>query len=149
LLRTTLAIPATEEVPLRDELKTLDLYLAIERARFQERLQVTVDVDPGALDCAVPCLLLQPIVENAIRHGISRLDRPGVVEIRARRDGNRLRVSILDDGPGLSRASQVREGIGLANTRARLEKHYGGEQSFQYANREASGLAVEIFIPFR
>jgi two-component system, LytTR family, sensor kinase len=149
LLRTTLSVSATEEVTLRRELEMLDLYLAIERARFQDRLQVVVNADSDALDCNVPCLFLQPIVENAVRHGIARLDRPGLVEVRAARAGAELFISVLDDGPGISPESSSREGIGLANTRARLEKHYGEMQSLRYSNRDEGGLMVEIRIPLR
>ncbi len=149
LLRTTLSVPASEEVTLRQELSMLELYLAIERARFQDRLKVLVNVDPETMDCNVPCLLLQPIVENAVRHGIARLDRPGLVEVRARFVGAELSLSILDDGPGISSESTSTEGIGLANTRARLEKHYGEMQSLRYSNRNEGGLNVEIRVPIR
>jgi two-component system LytT family sensor kinase len=149
LLRTTLSVSASEEVPLRRELNMLELYLVIERARFQDRLRVLVNADPETLDCNVPCLLLQPIVENAVRHGISRLDRPGSVEVRAARVGAELSISILDDGPGITAESTWREGIGLANTRARLEKHYGEMQSLRYTNRNEGGLIVEIRLPLR
>jgi LytS/YehU family sensor histidine kinase len=149
LLRTTLSVSASEEVTLRRELNVLELYLAIERTRFQDRLSVLVNANPETLDCRVPCLLLQPIVENAVRHGIARLDRPGSVEVRAACVGKELRISILDDGPGISTESTWREGIGLANTRARLEKHYGEMQSLRYTNREEGGLIVEIRLPLR
>ena len=149
LLRTTLSVSASEEVPLRRELNMLELYLAIERARFQDRLRVLVNADPETLDCNVPCLLLQPIVENAVRHGIARLDRPGSVEVRAACVGAELCISILDDGPGISTESTWTEGIGLANTRARLEKHYGEMQSLRYTNRNEGGLIVEIRLPLR
>jgi len=149
LLRTTLSVSASEEVTLRQELNMLELYLAIERARFQDRLRVLVNADPETLDCKVPCLLLQPIVENAVRHGIARLDRPGCVEVRAACVGAELSISILDDGPGISTESTWREGIGLANTRARLEKHYGEMQSLRYTNRNKGGLIVEIRLPLR
>ena len=149
LLRMTLSIPASEEVSLRQELKMLELYLSIERARFQDRLQVSVNVEPEALGCSVPCLLLQPVVENAVRHGVGRLDRRGSVEVRAKRAGTELAISVLDDGPGISPESTWREGIGLANTRARLEKHYGELQSLRYGNRNEGGLIVEIRIPAR
>lgn len=149
LLRMTLSIPASEEVSLRQELKMLELYLAIERARFQDRLQVSVNVEPEALGCSVPCLLLQPVVENAVRHGVGRLDRRGSVEVRAKHTGTELAISVLDDGPGISPESTWREGIGLANTRARLEKHYGELQSLRYSNRNEGGLIVEIRIPAR
>jgi two-component system, LytTR family, sensor kinase len=149
LLRTTLSVSASKEVTLRRELNVLELYLAIERARFQDRLKVLVNANPETLDCRVPCLLLQPIVENAVRHGIARLDRPGCVEVRAACVGKELRISILDDGPGISTESIWREGIGLANTRARLEKHYGEMQSLRYTNRNEGGLIVEIRLPLR
>ena len=149
LLRATLSVSASEEVPLRRELNMLELYLAIERARFQDRLTVHVNADSETLDYNVPCLLLQPIVENAVRHGIARLDRPGSVEVRAACVGAELSISILDDGPGISTESTSREGIGLANTRARLEKHYGEMQSLRYTNRNEGGLIVEIRLPLR
>jgi two-component system, LytTR family, sensor kinase len=149
LLRTTLSVPATEEVTLREELKILELYLTIERARFQDRLRILIDADPQTLDCSVPCLLLQPIVENAVRHGVGRLDGPGLVEIRAMRLDTELSLTILDNGPGLRSERTLKEGIGLANTRARLEKHYGEFQSFHYGNRDQGGLIVEIRIPLR
>jgi two-component system LytT family sensor kinase len=149
LLRATLSVSASEEVSLRQELKMLDLYLAIERARFQDRLRVVVNVAPEALECNLPCLLLQPVVENAVRHGIARLDRPGSVEVRVACVGAELAISILDDGPGISMESTWREGIGLANTRARLEKHYGAMQSLRYTNRNEGGLIAEIRLPMR
>jgi len=127
----------------------LERYLAIERARFQDWLNVLVNADPETLDCHLPYLLLQPIVENAVRHGIARLDRPGAVEVRAVCVGSELSISILDDGPGISTESTSREGIGLANTRARLEKHYGAMQSLRYTNRNEGGLIVEIRLPLR
>ena len=149
LLRATLSIPATEEVTLRQELEVLELYLAIERARFQDRLKVVINADSDTLDCTVPCLLLQPLVENAVRHGVGRLDGRGSVELRATRVGTELSLLILDDGSGISTESSWREGIGLSNTRARLEKHYGEFQSFHYSNRDEGGLIVEIRIPLR
>ena len=149
LLRTTLSVPATEEVTLREELKILELYLTIERARFHDRLSILIDADPQTLDCSVPCLLLQPIVENAVRHGVSRLDGPGLVEVRATRVDTELSLTVLDNGPGLPSEPPWREGIGLTNTRARLEKHYGELQSFHYSNRDQGGLIVEIRIPLR
>ncbi len=149
LLRTTLSVAATEEVTLREELKMLELYLTIERARFHDRLSILIDADSATLDCSVPCLLLQPIVENAVRHGVGRLDGPGLVEVRSTRHDTELFLTILDNGPGLPSAPMLREGIGLANTRARLEKHYGEFQSLHYSNRDHGGLIVEIRIPLR
>jgi LytS/YehU family sensor histidine kinase len=149
LLRTTLSLPGSEDVTLREELHVLDLYLTIERARFQSRLTVLTAVEPETLDCNMPGFLLQPIVENAVRHGVARLDGPGLVEIRARREASDLCLSILDNGPGISQEVSQREGIGLANTRARLEKYYGSAQAFCYSNRAAGGLSVDIRFPFR
>jgi two-component system LytT family sensor kinase len=149
LLRTALSVPGSEEVTLREELHVLDLYLTIERARFRSRLTVLITVEPEALDCKVPGLLLQPIVENAVRHGVARVDGPSLVEIRAQREGGALCLSILDNGPGISEEISRREGIGMANTRERLEKYYGPAQSFRYSNRAAGGLSVNIRLPFR
>jgi two-component system LytT family sensor kinase len=149
LLRTTLSVSANQEVTLREELRVLDLYLTIERARFQHRLTVQTVVEPDALYCKVPCLILQPIVENAVRHGVARLDGPGLVKISARQEGADLLLCILDNGPGISPEAGGREGIGVANTRERLEKHYGRAQSFHYNNRTVGGFKVEIRLPFR
>ena len=118
LLRTTLSVSASEEVTLRRELNMLELYLAIERARFQDRLRVLVNADPETLDCNVPCLLLQPIVENAVRHGIARLDRPGSVEVRAACVGKEL--SDIDSG----RWSRNINGVHLEG-RHRIGQHAG------------------------
>jgi signal transduction histidine kinase len=149
LLRTTLSVSGNQEVTLREELRILSLYLTIERARFQHRLTVQLLVEPDVLFCKVPCLILQPIVENAVRHGVARLDGPGLVEISARREGAELLLCILDNGPGISPEVGGREGIGVANTRERLEKYYGPAQSFRYNNRTVGGLKVEIRLPFR
>jgi two-component system, LytTR family, sensor kinase len=149
LLRTTLSVRGNDEVTLHEELHVLDLYLTIERARFQGRLTVRLNVQSDILDCSVPGLLLQPIVENAVRHGVGRLDGPGIVEISAKREGVELHLSVLDNGPGISDEVSQREGIGMANTRARLEKYYGAAHSFDYNNRPNGGLSVDIRIPFR
>ena len=148
-LRTTLTVPGSEEVPLREELQILRLYLEIEQARFQSRLKVSMEVEPDALDCRVPGLLLQPIVENAVRHGVARIETPGIVEVGARRDGPDLCLWVLDNGPGLTAAVRQREGIGMANTRPRLEIYYGSNQSLRISNRDDGGVRVEICLPFR
>jgi two-component system LytT family sensor kinase len=148
-LRTTLTVPGSEEVTLRDELQVLRLYLEIEEARFQGRLNVVMNVEPSALDCKVPGLLLQPIVENAVRHGVARIEGPGIVEIGAEREGSELCVWILDNGPGMA-ASVIRpEGIGTANARARLEKYYGLAQSLRFSERVEGGARVDIRLPFQ
>lgn len=148
-LRTTLAIPGSEEVTLRDELQVLRLYLEIEEARFQGRLTVVMNVEPSVLDCKVPGLLLQPIVENAVRHGVARIEGPGVVEIGAGREGSELCLWILDNGPGMATPVVRREGIGTANARARLEKYYGLAQSLRFGERVGGGARVDIRLPFR
>ena len=148
-LRTTLAVPGSEEVTLRDELRVLRLYLEIEEARFQGRLNVVMNVEPSTLDCKVPGLLLQPIVENAVRHGVARIEGLGIVEIGAQREGSELCLWILDNGPGMATAVAKREGIGTANARARLKKYYGPAQSFRFSERAEGGARVDIRLPFR
>jgi two-component system LytT family sensor kinase len=148
-LRRTLAVPGSEEVTLRDELQVLRLYLEIEEARFQGRLNVVMKVEASALDCKVPGLLLQPIVENAVRHGIARIEGPGIVEIGAGREGSELWVWILDNGPGMAASAIGPEGIGTANARARLEKYYGLSQSLRFSERVEGGARVDIRLPFR
>jgi two-component system, LytTR family, sensor kinase len=148
-LRTTLTVPGSEEVTLRYELQVLRLYLEIEGARFQGRLNVVVNVEPSALDCKVPGLLLQPIVENAVRHGVARIEGPGIVEIGAEREGSELCVWILDNGPGMAASVIRHEGIGTANARARLEKYYGLAQSLRFSERVGGGVRVDIRLPFR
>jgi two-component system LytT family sensor kinase len=147
-LRTTLTVPGSEEVTLREELQVLRLYLEIEQARFQDRLNVIVNVEPATLDCKVPGLLLQPIVENAVRHGVARIEGPGVVEIGAKREGADLCLWVQDNGPGKVKSHAHREGIGVANTRARLEKYYGLAQSFRFSEHTGGGAKVDITLPF-
>jgi hypothetical protein len=147
LLRQTLEHSGGEEVPLRRELDFVESYLEIDRIRFGPRLSVTVDVDADALDGTLPCLLLQPLVENAIRHGIERKSGPGHLAIRARRSGPWLRLQVEDDGPGLP--PDVEEGVGLSNTRARLRQLYGDEHAFVLQGNAATGTCVTVEVPFR
>jgi signal transduction histidine kinase len=149
LLRLTLDSAGTPEVPLRQELAFLDAYLEIQQTRFQERLHVVRDVDPAALDALVPNLLLQPLVENAIRHGDAPRAAGGRVEISARRENGRLRLDVRDDGPGLAPGADGAGGVGLANTRARLEQLYGDAQSLALANDPAGGTRVTVVAPYR
>jgi two-component system LytT family sensor kinase len=148
LLRRTLDRADTQEVPLREELDFLRRYLEIEQTRFGERLTVNIQVEPGTEDLLVPFLLLQPLVENAIRHGIEPREEPGHVEIRARRDGGRLELRVKDNGDGLP-AEPAREGIGLTNTRSRLMHLYDEEASFELTNLPGGGLEVRIRLPAR
>jgi len=109
ILKRTLERTAPEKVPLSQELQIVENYLAIEQIRFADRLRVEIKVDPGALSSLVPCFLLQPIVENAIRHGIANCENEGVVEASARRDGDRLHITIRDSGSGLKRPGKARQ----------------------------------------
>ncbi|HKR01778.1 MAG TPA: histidine kinase, partial [Pyrinomonadaceae bacterium] len=151
LLRVSLESEGAHEVTLKEELEFLESYLEIEQTRFQDRLTVRVEVDPKALDARVPNLILQPLVENAIRHGIAPRAAPGVVEIRALRQNGLVRLEVRDDGAGLggARPEALMKGIGLSNTRARLEQLYGAAHRFELRDGEPSGLTVTIEIPFR
>ena len=150
LLRLTLDRVGTQQVRLKDELDFIDTYLEIERARFGERLRVTVDVDPAILDASVPNLLLQPLVENAVRHGIAPKVGGGMVEIVARREGNRLRLIVRDNGFGLpaDTLQAFNKGVGLSNTRSRLEHLFGDRQRFECHRPQGGGLAVTVEIPY-
>jgi two-component sensor histidine kinase len=152
LLRRALDNADEQEVALREELKFIELYLDIQKVRFADRLTVRMEVAPDALDALVPNLILQPLVENAIRHGISLNDSAGVIVINAYCDGDRkLRLSVCDDGPGLQSGWRMEqsEGIGLANTAERLKHLYGAEHRFELRNGESGGMTVSITIPFR
>ena len=125
LLRCVLEDVEAQQISLRRELEYLRLYLSIEQVRFQDRLGIEISADDTALDAAVPHMGLQPIVENAVRHGIGRVAAPGTIRISASRTNENLVIRVADDGPGLGTAglAEVR-GIGLANTRARLQQLY-------------------------
>ncbi len=149
LLRATLDQPARQEATLRQELAFLTPYLEIERARVGPRLTVTTAVDDDLFDAKLPYLLLQPLVENAIRHGLAPRPGPGRLDIRARREGDRLVVAVADDGLGLP-AGDRREGIGLSNTRGRLQGLYGEDQSMTLrSGLSGKGLAVTVVLPYR
>jgi len=151
LLRKSLENNGEHEVALRDELEFLESYLEIEQTRFQDRLTVHIRVDPAALDARVPNLILQPLVENAIRHGIAPRASCGTVEIRAERQNGMIELQVSDDGMGVGGASveSLMKGIGLSNTQARLEQLYGAQASFELRERDEGGLTVTIAIPFR
>ena len=148
LLRYTLENAGKQEVPLKEELEFLELYLDIQQMRFSDRLRVDMHVSPETLDAMVPNLILQPLVENAIRHGISKRTASGTVSVKAERDDGLLRITIFDDGPGLTEGKPV-EGVGLSNTRARLEQLYGDRQRFTIAERKGGGCEVSLVMPFR
>jgi sensor histidine kinase YesM len=151
-LRLTLENSGTQEVTLRKEMEFLRCYLEIERVRFQDRLMTRMDVSPPALDAIVPNLILQPIVENAIRHGIAPRSTPGLIEILAKPHNGTLRIQIRDNGPGLpaDRTSEkiFTKGLGLANTERRLDRLYGAAHRFDLSNDPEGGLIVTLEIPF-
>lgn len=148
LLRRSIDRAETQEVPLREEIDFLRSYLDIEQTRFGDRLTVNIEVEPGTEDLMVPFLVLQPLVENAIRHGIEPREEPGHIEIRARRAGHQLELLVKDNGDGLP-AEPAREGIGLTNTRSRLMHLYDEEADFELNNMPGGGLEVRIRIPAR
>jgi signal transduction histidine kinase len=149
LLRLTLDRIGTQELALKEELDFVQKYVEIERTRFGDRLQVDFDIAPETLDAAVPNMLLQPLVENAIRHGIARQVGGGRVEITARRDDGNLCLMVRDTGPGLADAAPaLSKGVGLANTRSRLEHLFGERHRLDFSAPPGGGLAVKIVIPF-
>jgi len=148
ILKSTLKRTTPEKVPLSQELEIMESYLAIEQVRFADRLRIEIKVDPSALDGLVPCFLLQPIVENAIRHGISNCENEGLVEASARRDGQTLHLRVRDSGPGLSEHSQNGHGIGLKNTRERLVHFYRDEYTMKAQPLDTGGFEVAIAIPY-
>ena len=147
LLRRTLEGHDAQEVRLADELDFLNGYLEIERARFGERLTVRLDVAPDVLDAQVPSLILQPLVENAIRHGIEPNPGAGRVDVGVHRDGDTLIVTIEDNGRGLP--EKIDERVGLANTRARLRHLYGDRHEFDLSDAPSGGMRVRMAIPLR
>lgn len=151
LLRLFLANSSIHEVPLSEELHMLDLYLEIEHARFEDRLRVTYDVPPGLLRATVPNLLLQPLVENSIRHGVGKRAGPGSISVSAEQIGGTLVLRIMDNGEGLQPGSTQpdQQGFGLAITRGRLESLYGVNQSLALRNLPAGGVEARITMPFR
>ena len=151
-LRLTLDSAGVQEVSLHQELEFLKCYLDIERIRFKDRLTVQMSIEPQALQARLPNLILQPIVENAIRHGIAPRTDAGRIDIEARRLNGSLQVQITDNGPGLGANGNngriLKEGIGLSNTQARLQQLYGEESRLDLANTAKGGLSVTLEIPF-
>ena len=151
-LRLTLENSGAQEVTLRQEMDFLGCYLEIERIRFQDRLITHLDVAQQTLDAKVPNLILQPIVENAIRHAIAPRSTPGRIEIEAKQRNGTLRIQVRDNGPGLSQhrtyENVFKKGLGLANTETRLAQLYGRAHSFNLSNNPEGGLIVTLEIPF-
>lgn len=146
LLRQALARGEGHEVPLGQELALLEHYLAIVQARFGERVRVSCAVDDRARAGLVPRLLLQPLVENAIEHGIARRAGRGTIAIEARREGDQLHLAVRDDGPGM--AGPPVEGVGLGSTRQRLEELYGRAGSLALTALPGEGMAVTVVLPW-
>jgi hypothetical protein len=147
LLRATLDT-TEQEIPLRAEFEFLDRYLEIQRARFGERLQVEKRIAPGLLNALVPTLILQPVVENAIRHGIEPRTGQGLLWLEASSEGGRLELVVRDNGAGLEGETAPAKGIGIANTRARLAELYGAAASLSLANAPEGGCEVRLVLPY-
>lgn len=150
LLRHALENIGAQEVRLKQEIEFLELYLEIEQVRFNDRLRIRMQIQPDTLDALVPNLILQPLVENALRHGIGKRATAGLLEISARREDGILRLQVRDDGPGLpaSWPVQPNNGIGIANTRTRLRQMYGDDRAFEIQAAEGGGALVTLRIPF-
>ena len=149
ILKTTLQRTTPERVPLAREIELVENYLAIEQVRFADRLRLELKVDPGALDGLVPCFLLQPIVENAIRHGIAHCENEGFIETSAIREGGLLRLRVRDTGSAVSPRDQPEgHGIGLKNTRERLAHFYPDRFAMTAASLDTGGFDVAITIPY-
>jgi two-component system LytT family sensor kinase len=151
VLRTTLSRSRESEVSLDDELAFVRQYVAVERARFSDRLRPEFDVAPSLLSAAVPSFALQHLVENALRHGIARRSDAGRVVISARRDvgGDMLELSVTDDGPGVEPGTVPQAGHGLENTRERLATLYGDRASLEVAPMVGGGTVARMRIPYR
>ena len=147
-LRVCLDNAGSQEVPLEQELDFLRNYLGIQQTRFRDRLTVSFEVDPNLLSVPVPSLILQPLVENAIRHGIAKSAAPGHINISAARDNGSLKIEIADNGVGVP-YHQMEEsaGVGLRNTRARLQQLYGDHQGLRLENAPGGGCRVSLLIP--
>ncbi|MDQ4123307.1 MAG: histidine kinase [Acidobacteriota bacterium] len=151
LLRIALDKLDVQEVSLQQELEFLGKYLEIEQMRFNDRLQVKFEIASDALDARVPNMILQPLVENAIKYGISPRAEGGCIEIGANRANGHLNLKVADDGLGVpfGDVTNLNEGVGLSNTRARLKHLYGAEHNFVLQTRESGGLQLDLQIPFR
>ena len=149
LLRITFSRSDAACVPLHEELEFLQKYLEIEQTRFQDRLTVEYEIDPETLDAEVPRLILQPLVENAIKHGVAPRPGPGRIAIGSRTENNQLHLTVRDNGAGLSSAARagLHDGVGLSNTRNRLECLYGRAHALNFIE-SGEGLSVEMCLPF-
>ena len=151
LLRHTLETSARQEVELREEINFTKLYLGIQEMRFSDRLRIEFDIDPATTKAMVPNLILQPLTENALRHGIGRSVDSGLVGVSSAIEDGHLRLTVYDDGAGLPEHWQLKgsAGIGLANTAARLHQLYDNDHQFDIRNRDGGGVEVVIVMPLR
>ena len=151
LLRHTLEHSARQEVELREELNFIKLYLSIQEMRFSDRFHIKLDIDPATMKALVPNLILQPLTENAIRHGISRTAGSGLVGIASAVENGHLRLTVYDNGAGLPHDWQLKgsAGIGLANTAARLQQLYDDDHQFDVRNRDEGGVEVVMRLPLK
>ena len=156
-LRHSLDADPMQRVTLKQELDAIGLYLDIEKTRFAERLRLEIEIEPACWSALLPSLLLQPLVENAIKYAVAKRVEGGTIGLRASREGERLRLSVVDDGPGWPALDQggvppdnASRGnrVGLANTRDRLRVLYGAQQGFEVRNREEGGFMVTMTLPF-
>jgi len=148
LLRLSLDNAGHQVVPLRQEIDFLRVYLEIEQVRFQDRLRIVWDVAPETLDAAVPTLLWQPVLENAIRHGVTPLAGRGRIVIASHREGDDLVLEIRDNGAGLPTGAAPREGVGLRNIRERVHQLYGSRAHFSLTRAPGGGTAATLRMPF-
>jgi two-component system LytT family sensor kinase len=150
-LRYSLDADPVQRVTLKQELEAIQLYLGIEKLRFAERLTLHSDIQPAAYSAQLPSLLLQPLIENAIKYAVAKRIEGGTIEILARRDGDMLEIVVRDDGPGFTQPGDelpAGNGVGLRNTRERLRVLYGARQSFTMRNREPRGAEIVLRLPF-
>ena len=148
LLRNTLDDVEAQEVPLWRELDFLRLYLSIEQVRFADRLRVRIDAGPELSDALVPHMALQPIVENAVRHGLGQSEEPVLIHVSVSRSNGHLTLTVTDDGPGCPAPVFEEKGIGLTNTRNRLKCLYAGQATFSAENRDPRGVRVTMTLPY-
>ena len=150
LLRITLERGDVQLIPLRDEIEFIEVYLAMQGRRYAGRIQQSVTVDPELHDALVPAMFLQPIVENAFAHGLSKVDANGILSIDVQRDGNQMQIQVLNSGPGLTAPKAKRtdgRGVGLANVRSRLQLHYGADWSLSLVEADPAHVRVTIDLP--
>jgi signal transduction histidine kinase len=148
LLRQVLSKDEPHEAALAEEIEFIDRYLAIEQIRFCDRLRPRIEVDKAIAQAAAPRFILQPLIENALRHGIARRASAGIVQVSAHRQGGQLVLTVRDDGPGLPPAAEVSTGVGLSNTRARLAALYGDQASLEVSDAPGGGVVAIVRLPY-